>query len=105
VAPLCALVGVTFTASWHKIFDPNPGSDFSPRRQLTSQMATAPSQEIWCASSLTTAWMQRSQDFWSPGSLILLESILEWVRVLSGRKAARVKESPFVATRFTAEEA
>jgi hypothetical protein len=37
-------------------------------------------------------------------SLILLESILEWVRVLSGRKATRVKEAPFVATRFAAEE-
>ncbi|HEY1272427.1 MAG TPA: hypothetical protein VGF08_10605, partial [Terriglobales bacterium] len=37
-------------------------------------------------------------------SLILIESGLEWVRVLSGRKEARVKEAAFVATRFAAEE-
>jgi hypothetical protein len=29
---------------------------------------------------------------------------LEWWRVLSGRKEARVKESAFVASRFAAEE-
>jgi carbon starvation protein len=37
-------------------------------------------------------------------SLILIESVVEWVRVLSGRKQGRVKESPFVATRFATEE-
>ena len=37
-------------------------------------------------------------------TLILIESLVEWVRVLSGRKQARVKESPFVATRFATEE-
>ena len=36
--------------------------------------------------------------------LILIESAVEWARVLSGRKQARVKESPFVATRFATEE-
>ena len=36
--------------------------------------------------------------------VILIESILEWTRVLSGKKEARVKESPFVATRFAIEE-
>ena len=36
--------------------------------------------------------------------LILVESAVEWLRVLSGRKHARVKESPFVATRFVEEQ-
>ena len=36
--------------------------------------------------------------------LILIESAVEWVRVLSGRKQASVKESPFVATQFATEE-
>ena len=34
----------------------------------------------------------------------LIESAVEWLRVLSGRKHARVKESPFVATRFVEEQ-
>jgi hypothetical protein len=29
---------------------------------------------------------------------------VEWARVVSGRKQARVKEAPFVATRFATEE-
>ena len=37
--------------------------------------------------------------------LIVLESALEWMRVLSGRKLARVHEAPFVATRLVTEEA
>ena len=37
-------------------------------------------------------------------TLILIESAVEWVRVLSGKKQARVKESPFVATRFAEEQ-
>jgi hypothetical protein len=37
-------------------------------------------------------------------TLILIESVVEWMKVLSGRQQARVKESPFVATRFAAEE-
>ena len=37
-------------------------------------------------------------------TLILLESAVEWMRVLSGHKQARVKETPFVATRFAEEQ-
>jgi hypothetical protein len=37
-------------------------------------------------------------------ALILIESAVEWVRVLSGRKQPRVKESPFVPTRFAEEQ-
>jgi len=37
-------------------------------------------------------------------ALILLESTLEWMRVLTGRKQARVQEAPFVTTRFATEE-
>jgi carbon starvation protein len=107
LAPLCALVGVTFTASWHKIFDPNPRIGFlAHARQLSSQMATAPKP-----GDLVRFMLNDRLDAAVAGflvcmvSLILLESVLEWARVLSGRKAARVKESPFVATRFAAEEA
>jgi len=107
LAPLCCLVGVTFTASWHKIFDPNPRIGFlSHARQLASQMASSPKP-----GDLVRLIFNDRMDAAVAGflvclvSLILLESILEWARVFSGRKAARVKESPFVATRFAAEEA
>jgi hypothetical protein len=37
-------------------------------------------------------------------ALILLESISVWASVVSGRMQARVREAPFVPTRFAAEE-
>ena len=38
-------------------------------------------------------------------SLIVVESGLEWWRVLSSRKEARVQDSAFVVSRFVGEEA
>jgi hypothetical protein len=37
-------------------------------------------------------------------ALIVLEAAREWIRVLSGAKEARVKEAPFIASRFATEE-
>ncbi len=107
LAPLCVLVSVTFTASWHKIFDANPRIGFlAHARLLTSQMATSPKP-----GDLVRYMFNDRLDAAVAGflvclvSLIMLESVVEWVRVLSGHKAARVKEAPFVASRLAAEEA
>jgi hypothetical protein len=37
--------------------------------------------------------------------LVVIESILEWTRVLSGRKQAAVREAPFVRSDFAEEQA
>ena len=37
-------------------------------------------------------------------AVVLIESALEWLRVLSGSKPAEVKESPFVMTQLALEE-
>jgi carbon starvation protein len=103
LVPLAWLVSVTFTASWHKMFDPNPRIGFLAHAQ---QLATAgpPSHE------LSRLIFNDRLDAAVTGvlivmvALILLESSLEWTRVLSGRKQASVKEAPFVPTRFAAEE-
>jgi carbon starvation protein len=107
LAPLSVVVGVTFTASWHKIFDPNPRIGFlSHARLLASQMATAPKP-----GDLAHFIFNDRLDAFVAGALVCLvsvivvESALEWWRVLSGRKDARVKESPFIVSRFAADEA
>jgi carbon starvation protein len=107
LAPLCALVAVTFTASWHKIFDPNPRIGFlSHARLLASQMATSSKP-----SDLARFMFNDRLDALVAGvlvclvSVILVESVIEWARVLSGRKEACVKETAFVTTRFAADEA
>src|SRR5712692_3654975 len=103
LAPLVWLVSVTFTASWHKMFDPNPRIGFlAHARQLTS--SAGPSHE------LSRLIFNDRLDTFVTGilicmvALILMESAWEWARVLSGRKAARVKEAPFVPTRFATEQ-
>jgi carbon starvation protein len=101
--PLAWLVTVTFTASWHKMFDPNPRIGFlAHARQLAS--SAVPSHET------SRLIFNDRLDAVVTGvlvcmvALILLESVLLWVSVISGRMKARVKESPFVATRFATEE-
>jgi carbon starvation protein len=94
---------VTFTASWHKIFDPNPRIGFlAHARQLAS--AATPTHEI------SRLILNDRLDAAVAGvlvcmvALILLESISVWVSVVSGRMQARVREAPFVPTRFAAKE-
>ena len=103
LVPLVWLVAVTFTASWQKIFDSNPRVGFlAHARQLAS--SANPSHEI------SRLILNDRLDAAVAGALvcmvvlILLESISVWVSVVSGRMQASVREAPFVATRFAAEE-
>jgi len=102
LVPLVWLVSVTFTASYHKVFDPNPRIGFLAHTQL---LATGPA-----TSANARLIFNDRLDALVTGvlimmvALILLESTLEWIRVLTGRKQARVQEAPFVTTRFATEE-
>ena len=105
--PLCILVSITFTASYHKIFDPNPRIGFlAHAKLLATQIAAAPKPQ-----DLARLMLNDRLDAVVAGvlvclvSLILIESLLEWSRVLSGQKEANVKETPFVLSRFAEGEA
>jgi len=100
LVPLVWLVAVTFTASWHKVFDPNPRIGFLSH---AAQLASGPvvNARLIFNDRLDTAV---TGTLIVMVALILIESSMEWMRVLSGRKQARVKESPFVATQFATEE-
>ena len=97
--PLCWLVAVTFTASYHKVLNPSPRIGFlAHARQLAG--AGADSRLIFndrldaaVAGALVVLV-----------AVVLIESALEWARVLSGRKAAEVREAPFVMTQLALEE-
>jgi carbon starvation protein len=103
LVPLAWLVAVTFTASWQKMFDPNPRIGFlAHARQLVRALPQSP--------GVSRLIFNDRLDALVTGVLIvmvasiLLESGLLWLGVLSGRRPARVKESPFVPSRFAAEE-
>jgi len=102
MVPLGWLVAVTFTASWQKMFSDNPRVGFlSHARQLASSAV---------GEDLPRRIFNDRLDAAVTGMLLVLvavilaESAREWTRVLSGRKQAEVKESPFIPTRFAAEE-
>jgi len=99
--PLGWLVSVTFTAAWQKIFDANPRIGFlAHARNLTSPTTHEASRLIFNdrLDAVVTGFLLVMV------VLILLESVSECVKVLSGRKLAGVKETPFVASRFATEE-
>jgi carbon starvation protein len=105
LVPLSWLVAVTFTASYHKIWNPDPRIGFlAHARQLaTGATASAPATARLIFNDRLDAAVT--------GILILMiatvlvDSLLEWLRVLLGQKEARLREAPFVATRFAEEQA
>jgi carbon starvation protein len=101
LAPLAWLVAVTFTASWHKMFDPNPRVGFLAHARA---LAAAPS-----TSAISRLILNDRLDAIVTGilvfmvTLVLLESCRQWANILGGKKEARMKESPFVQTRLVEE--
>jgi carbon starvation protein len=102
LGPLVWLVTVTFSASYYKVFDSNPRIGFlAHAQQLAAGPATATTSRLIFNDRL---------DAVVTGVLVCLIAVLvleaarEWVRVLSGRKAATVREAPFVTTRFVEEQ-
>jgi len=95
IAPLAALVLVTFTASWHKVFDANPRIGFLAHARLLSG-GSANARLIFndrLDALVTSALIVMV-------ALILVESVSRW---MSGRRQSEVREVPFVRTRFAEE--
>ena len=102
LTPLTWLTAVTFTASWHKMFDPNPRIGFlAHARQLA---ASAPSHEISRLIFNDRLDAVVTGILVSLVTLILLESAWLWIRVVCGRKQVEVREAGFVMTRFAEEQ-
>jgi carbon starvation protein len=102
LGPLCWLVSVTFSASWHKVFNPNPLIGLLAHAR---QLAAGPSVE-----GLQRRIFNDQLDAAVCGllvvlvSVIVIESVLQWASIISGRRQAATQETPFVATQY-AEEA
>jgi carbon starvation protein len=98
LAPLTWLVTVTFTASWQKIFDPDPRIGFlAQARHLVADGGNARLIFNNRLDAVVTGVLIVMV------TLILMESARQWLGILNGKKEARVKESPFVVTRLVEE--
>jgi carbon starvation protein len=102
LAPLAWLVAVTFTASWQKIFDASPRVGFlAQARALEAAPATAATTQLIFNNRLDAAV---TGVLVVMVTLVLFESVRQWLGILRGTSEARLKESPFVRTRLAIEE-
>jgi len=103
LVPLAWLVAVTFTASWHKMFDPNPRVGFLAQAEA---LAAGP---IPMSAATARLIFNNRLDAAVTGvlvvmvTLVLVESGRQWWGILNGTREAPVKEAPFVRTRLVEE--
>ncbi|HLZ43928.1 MAG TPA: carbon starvation CstA family protein [Candidatus Sulfotelmatobacter sp.] len=100
--PLAWLVAVTFTASWHKILDPNPKIGFLAQAQaLAAASSTSATARLIFNNRLDAAVTAMLVVM---VTVVLFESLRQWIGIMTGRQATQVKESPFVMTRLAEEQ-
>jgi len=101
LVPLAWLVVVTFTASWHKIFDADPKIGFLAQAQLLAMHpATKATSRLIFNNRLDAAV---TAVLVIMVSLVLIESFRQWIAILRGSTEVQLKESPFVPTRLAEE--
>jgi carbon starvation protein len=101
LAPLSWLVAVTFSAAWHKVFDPNPLIGMlAHARQLAAGPSVAGLQRRILNDQLDAAVCCLLVVL---VSVIVVESAMVWIKVISGRTQAATQEAPFVATQYAQE--
>ncbi len=106
LVPMAWLVTVTMTAAYQKILDPDPKIGFlAQARALGAQLAAgtvAPEHMVETQRLIFNNQVNAvtAGIFAALVLLLLFEAIWEWYRILSGRKAPVLHETPYVSTRF-----
>ena len=101
LVPLIWLVAVTFTASWHKIFDADPRVGFLAQVRLLAASPLTKSSTRFIFNNRLDAAVTGALVVMV--ALVLIESARHWLGILNGRYEAQVKETPFVMTRLAGE--
>ena len=101
VAPLCWLVAVTMTAGWMKIFGPAPLGFLSIARGLEQRLAFGVSRAE--AATLRAQIFNNRVDAAVTGVFLVLVAVVlianarVWWQLLAGKRAAELREEPYVA--------
>jgi carbon starvation protein len=108
LVPMVWLVSATMTASYQKIFHPSPSIGFlAQAERLQAQLAAGGLGAVE-ATRLERLIFNNQLDaavtavFAGLVLLLLADAVWEWFRILSGRKQAVLRESPYMATRWAA---
>jgi carbon starvation protein len=107
LGPLCWLVVITFSASWYKVFSPDPRLGFlAHARQLSEQAALFPARSAELSRLIFNDRLDAAVTIALVLMVILVigEAARKWVGVVSGRREPMVSETPFVPSRYAPEE-
>jgi carbon starvation protein len=101
--PLAWLLAVTLTAGWQKVFAADPRLGFLAHAAVTAEQVAAGSLEAARAARLI--FNDRLDAvvaliFMVITVLVIVSSAREWILVLTRRRPAMVKETPFVETAY-----
>jgi len=106
--PMAWLVTITMTASWQKIFDRSPRMGFlSAANGMAAQIADGKIPAAKIAETQRLIFNQRldaavTAVFAAMILVLLLEAVVQWTAILSKRREALLRESPYVRTRWAA---
>ena len=106
LVPMAWLVAITMTASYQKIFDASPRIGFlAQARVLTAQISAGAIPAAQLADTQRLIFNNRldavvTAVLAAMVLVLLVEAIGEWIAILGGRKAAALREAPYVATRW-----
>ncbi|MGB2592492.1 MAG: carbon starvation CstA family protein [Candidatus Acidiferrum sp.] len=109
LVPTACLVAVTMTASYQKIFDPSPNLGFlSKANSLAAQIAAGQVPLARIAETQRLIFNQRLDAVVTASLalmilILLLEAVVQWVGLVSGRREAALHEAPYVATRWASD--
>jgi carbon starvation protein len=104
--PMAGLVIITMTASYQKIFDPNPRLGFlSYANALAAQIAAGKIPVARIADTQRVIFNQRldaavTAVLAAMIIVLIIEALLQWYRILSEDPKAVLHETAYVATRW-----
>lgn len=106
--PLAALVAITFSAAYQKVWNPAPNIGFfAHARSLQAQIGQATPERVaqlqrFIFADRLNAGM--TIFFVALVTILMIESVSLWVRILAGQAKAETHEAAFVATRLVEGE-
>jgi carbon starvation protein len=109
LAPMAWLVIITMTATWQKIFSPNPRIGFlSAANAMAAQLAGGKIPVAKIAETHRLIFNQRLDAVVTAVLaamilVLLVEAVIQWTAILTRSREPALHESPYVATAWLAE--